>query len=150
MLFSKMMGIAVLLGCGALTSLLWIKFEQSRCRQAEAFIDLIRNIRLQIDCFGTPLSKILDSLDDKLYEMLGAPHAPDFEGLLAGTVLLVDRDFRKILQDFSASLGTGYREEELRYCDYYLTRLQPLAQKTRDELEKRTRLALILPPAILR
>ena len=60
----------------------------------------------------------------------------------------MEREYAALLRDFAASLGTGYREEELRYCDYYLARLTPLAQRTRDELEKRMRLALVLPLAL--
>ena len=146
--FSEILGILLLLACGVAAGLFLVKFERARCLQAEAFVDLIRNVRLQIECFGTPLPKILASLDDKLYQSLGAPRARDLEALLSGSLLLVDRDFRALLFEFASSLGTGYREEELRYCDYYLARLAPLAQKTRDELEKRTRLALILPLAL--
>ena len=149
MLFTKGLGIALLAACGILASALLVRFERARCLQAQGFVDLIRNIRLQIDCFGTPVAKILSSLDGGLYALLGAPRAcPDLQALLDGTILLVDRDFCKLLRDFAISLGTGYREEELRYCDYYLAQLAPLAQKMQTELEKRTRLALILPLAL--
>jgi hypothetical protein len=147
--FTKSLGVALLLGCGALCGILWASFEHKKCLQAEGFVDLIRNIRLQIDCFATPVSKILATLDERLYKMLGTPHIPtDLNTLLTGTPLLVGREYTKLLWDFSSSLGTGYREEELRYCVYYLMRLSPLAQKMREELEKRTRLALILPMAL--
>ncbi len=149
MLFTKGLGIALLLSCGVLAGVFLAGFERARCLQAEGFVDLIRNIRLQIDCFGTPIGKILSSLDEHLYRALGAPRAaPDLHALLGGTLLLVDRDFARLLWDFAASLGTGYRDEELRYCDYYLARLSPLAQKNRDELEKRLRLCVILPLAL--
>ena len=145
----KMLGIAALFFCGALSGIFWARFEHARCRQAEGFVDLIRNIRLQIDCFGTPIAGILASLDDQFYAVLGTPYAPaDLNALLAQTPLLVDREYAQLLWDFAACLGTGYREEELRYCDHYLARLAPLAQKTRDELQKRTRLAMILPLAL--
>ncbi len=149
MLFTKGLGIALLLACGVLAGVLLARFERARCLQAEGFVDLIRNVRLQIDCFGTPVSRILATLDEKLYATLGAPRGcADMNALLSGTLLLVEREYVKLLQDFALSLGTGYREEELRYCDYYLARLAPLAQKARDELEKRMRLSLILPLAL--
>ena len=149
MLIVKGLGVAALLACGALAGIFWANFERAKCRQAEGFVDLIRNIRLQIDCFGTPIAGILASLDNGLYAALGVQCVPeDLATLLAQTLLLVDREYAQLLRDFAASLGTGYREEELRYCDYYLARLAPLAQKTREELEKRTRLALILPLAL--
>ena len=147
--FTKWLGNILLLGCGLLGSMLGARFERARCLQSEGFVDLIRNIRLQIECFGTPISKILSGLDDKLYASLGVKQVPhDLDTLLSQTLLLVDREFLKLLREFAKSLGTGYREEELRYCDYYLARLVPLAQNMRDELEKRVRLALILPPAL--
>ena len=147
--FTKGLGIALLFACGVLAGALLAKFERARCLQAEGFVDLIRNVRLQIDCFGTPIAKILSTLDERLYTALGAPRdCADLTALLAQTPLLVERDFSKLLRDFAASLGTGYRDEELRFCDYYLERLAPLAQKTRNELEKRIRLSLILPPAL--
>ena len=149
MLFTKWIGIALLLCCGVLCGIFLAAFERAKCLQAEGFVDLIRNVRLQIDCFGTPVSRILSSLDEKLYAALGAKRgAADLHAMLASTLLLVDREFSKLLFDFASSLGTGYREEELRYCDYYLARLSPLSQKVREELEKRMRLALILPLAL--
>lgn len=145
----KLLGIGTLFFCGALTGVFWASFERTRCRQAEGFVDLIRNIRLQIDCFATPITGILASLDAQLYASLGTPCVPpDLNTLLVQTPLLVNREYTQLLWDFAACLGTGYREEELRYCDYYLARFAPLAQKTRDELEKRTRLAMILPLAL--
>ena len=145
----KTLGLLFILGSGILTSVMLTRFEQKRCRQAEGFLALLRHVRLQIDCFGTPIAGILASLDDQFYAVLGTPCAPaDLNALLAQTPLLVDREYAQLLWDFAACLGTGYREEELRYCDYYLARLAPLAQKTRDELQKRTRLAMILPLAL--
>ena len=145
----KMLGIAALFFCGGLGGLFFASFERARCKQAEAFVDLIRNIRLQIECFGTPIAGILASLDSQLYTALGASKPPaDLDALLAHVTLLVDREYAQLLREFAACLGTGYREEELRYCDYYIARLSPLAQKMRDELEKRTRLALVLPLAL--
>ena len=149
MLFTKGLGIVLLFACGGLAGVFLAQFERRRCLQAEGFVDLIRNVRLQIECFGTPISKILATLDDKLYTSLGAPRdCRDLDALLAGTLLLVEREYAGLLRDFAAALGTGYREEELRYCDYYLTRLTPLAQKARAELEKRMRLAFVLPLAL--
>ena len=146
MLFTKCLGVALLLGCGALGSFFLVRFERARCLQAEGFLTLIRTLRLQIDCFGTPVEKILSTLDEKTRAELGAPRrSADLGALLQHTLLLVPRDFCKLLFDFSLSLGTGYREEELRYCEYYLSRLEPLAKRMRDELDKRVRLAIVLP-----
>jgi hypothetical protein len=146
MLFIKCLGVALLLGCGALGSVFLCRFERARCVQAEGFLALIRMLRLQIDCFGTPVEKILSTLDEKTRAELGCTgQVTDLGVLLQNTLLLVPQDFGKLLFDFSLSLGTGYREEELRYCEYYLSRLEPIAKRMRDELDKRVRLAVVLP-----
>ena len=53
-----------------------------------------------------------------------------------------------LLRDFSNTLGSSYREEQLRCCDYYIARLVPLCERLRTELPKRLRLAWILPLAV--
>ena len=56
MLFTKGLGIALLLALALGTSILFARFERAKCLQAEGFVDLIRNVRLQIDCFATPIT----------------------------------------------------------------------------------------------
>ena len=53
-----------------------------------------------------------------------------------------------MLADFGAQLGSSYREEQLRCCDYFLERLIPCCDLLRAELPRRERMALILPMAI--
>lgn len=150
MLFIKTLGGLALLLCGVIAGIWLCSFERKRTKQADAFLTLIRNVRLQIDCFGTPVGQILSSLDTHTREELGAPaQAQDMAELLARTQLLLPRELCRLLYEFAAALGTGYREDEIRYCEYYTARLEPLGQRLDDELEKRVRLAFLLPLSLV-
>ena len=147
--FFKGLGLVLLFVCGLAAGYLLAAFEGRRCRQAEGFLALLRHIRLQIDCFSQPMGQILASVDGGVRRLCGTPRmAPDFPTLLQQTPLLLPEEACVLLRDFSNTLGSSYREEQLRCCDYYIARLVPLCERLRTELPKRLRLAWILPLAV--
>ena len=148
--YFKAVGIVLILCCGVLAGLAFAAFERRRCRQAEGFLSLLRHIRLHIDCFSMPVGKILAVCDHQILTDCGteATDLPDFNALLHGTRLYVPENMCRLLADFGAQLGSSYREEQLRCCDYFLERLIPCCDALRAELPKRERMALILPIAI--
>ena len=68
--------------------------------------------------------------------------------MTAKTKLWLPDEACALLCDFSKDLGTTYREEQLRCCDYYLSRLCPICEKLRAEQPRRIRLAWLLPIAL--
>lgn len=150
MAYFKWIGIALILICGVTTGLALASFERRRCRQAEGFVSLVRYIRLQIDCFSSPVGRILASCDGRILTDCGveATELPDFSALLAGTKLYLPEDMCRLLADFGTQLGASYREEQLRCCDYFLERLIPPCDRMRGELPKREKMMLVLPIAL--
>ena len=147
--FTKALGILLLLACGVLGGIFLAAFERAKCRQAEGMLDLIRHIRLQIDCFSLPVSRILATLPTQISEMAAIPRAArDFGELLEGTSLLLPEEMCELLTSFGRDLGGSYREDQLRCCDYYITRFAPHCERMRTELSRRTKLALLLPLAL--
>lgn len=145
----KWLGIATIFACGVLVGAFLAAFERRRVTQAEGFLALLRLIRLQIDCFSMPVSRILAECDRRTLVACGVDVPPrDMKALLASAKLYQPEEICRLLDDFAARLGGGYREEQLRSCDYYLARLGPYCDKLRAELQGRERLALILPPAL--
>ena len=146
----KIVGIVLILCCGVLGGLSFAMFERRRYRQAEGFLSLLRHIRLQIDCFSMPVAQILAACDARILADCGteATALSDFNALLQGTRLYVPEEMCRLLFDFGTQLGSSYREEQLRCCDYFLERLIPCCDRLRAELPKRERMALILPVAI--
>lgn len=113
------------------------------------FFNLLRTIRLEIDCFSTPLSRILPRCDRETLRdcAAGMPPEEDVRRLFSHAVLQPP-EIRRLLAEFSAQIGSGYREEQLRCCTYYLERLAPYCDRLRAELPKREKAALLLPPAL--
>ena len=146
MLFVKSVGALALFVCGALTSVMLCVFEKKRCRQANAFLLLIRHIRVQIECFNTPVERILQTLDPRVrIELCAPPEAKDMPELLERTPLFLPRELCLALREFATALGTGYREDEIRFCEHSAARIEPLVLRLNEELEKRVKLAVLLP-----
>ena len=147
--FFKWLGVGVILCCGIFSGLFFAAFERRRLEQAEGFLSLLRLIRLQIDCFSMPVSRILSQCDKSVLSACGAA-APqsDFKALVRDTKLYLSEEMCRLLTDFAGRLGGSYREEQLRCCEYYLARLAPYCDTLRAELPKRERMALFLPPAL--
>ena len=144
----KTIGLLFILGSGILTSTLLVRFEQKRCRQAEGFLALLRHIRLQIDCFSLPVSRILETLPTQIRTTCHIPqNVCDFSTLLDRTPLLLPDELSELLHAFGRDLGSSYREDQLRLCDYYITRITPYCERIRADLVRRERLALALPLA---
>ena len=148
--YFKVIGIVLILCCGVLGGLAFAAFERRRYRQAEGFVALLRHIRLQIDCFSLPVERILAVCDRRVLTDCGIEGVslPDFKAVLGSTRLYLPEEMCRLLADFGAQLGSSYREEQLRCCDYFLERLVPCCDSLRTELPKRERMALILPMAI--
>lgn len=147
--FFEKAGIFLLLSCGCLSGIFCRRLERLRYRQALAFLNLLRTIRLEIDCFSTPLSRILPRCDRETLRdcAAGMPSEEDVRRLFSHAVLQPP-EIRRLLAEFSAQIGSGYREEQLRCCTYYLERLAPYCDRLRAELPKREKAALLLPPAL--
>ena len=147
--FFKWLGVGVILCCGIFAGIFFAAFERRRLAQAEGFLSLLRVIRLQIDCFSMPLSRILAECDIEVLRACGVSAPPaDFKTLLREAKLYLSEEICRLLTDFGGRLGGSYREEQLRCCDFYLARLAPYCDTLRTELPKRERMALLLPPAL--
>lgn len=148
--FFKIAGVTLLFASAFFAGTLLARFEKKRARQAEGFLTLLRHIRMQIDYFSSPVSHILASIDKKTREDCELPQAaPDFPALLAGTSLYLPNEMKELLEQFSNDLGKGYREDQLRTCDYYIAQFSKHCEKIRAELSKRIRLWLLLPPTLM-
>ncbi len=147
--FFKWLGIGVILCCGIMAGLSFAAFERRRLTQAEGFLSLLRLIRLQIDCFCTPVARILAECDGEVLAACGAVDRPaDFAALLNGSKLYLSEEICRLLGELAGRLGGSYREEQLRCLDYYIARLAPYCDTLRADLPRRERMALFLPPAL--
>ena len=146
MLIFKCLGAFAILFCGALAGMCFAAFERKKLAQAEGFLSLLRFIRVQIECFSMPVGEILSACDRNVLLACGTERVPkDLAELLSQGKLYLSEEVCHLLTALSKRLGTGYREEQLRCIDYYIARLTPYCDTLRCELQKRERMALLLP-----
>lgn len=110
--------------------------------QTESLINLLRFVRIQIECFALPASEIIARCDRGLLSECGLTEGylpQSFEEMFERCALK-DSETAEILQSFASSFGKGYREEQLKECDYYLALLCDRRQKLSDELPRKKKL----------
>jgi len=145
MLWVKLLGGSALLFCGGLASLLAIRRERKRLASLDAWIELIRFIRTQIDCYLRPLDEILACADPALLAHLSPdPTERDLFRLLRHARALFDEECARLLSSFVRELGDGYREEQVKRCDYYISALQSHRDKLSADLPQKIKLACTL------
>ena len=145
MLWIKLLGGAVLVLAGGLASALAVYREKKRLSSMDAWIDLIVFIRGQIDCYLRPLDEILAYADPALLANCAArPQDKTLSHILQRALSLHDEESRRLLSGFVREMGDGYREEQVKRCDYYLTALQARREKLYEEIPQRIKLACTL------
>ena len=148
MLYFKALGAIFLLASAGLAGLWARRFFCLRYKQALGFLTLLQHTRRQIDCFSLPIKQILASCDRELLCDLGARgEVSDFAELIKGDLYL-EEQICELLQRFCAELGKGYREDQLRACDYYIDALSPYCNQLREDLVRCEKIAVFLPIAI--
>ncbi len=139
MMVLKLIGGGILLAVGAFSAYHTIRYEKKRLSVLEGWLDLVLYIRSQIDCFLTPLHEILAA---------GEPSAPgtgipdgtgNLSALLKASSVYLDEENRRFLEAFVREIGSGYREEQLHLCDYYIGVLRTRREKAAAELPRRIR-----------
>ena len=133
----KLMG-ATLLACSGLA----VSHELNRrasaaLKQNEATMSLLRAVRGQIECFARPIPEILAACEPSLLEECGygGRDAPGDLLQLFLACQVYDAETLQIAVRFAEEFGRGYREDEVRACDYALSLLE----------ERRARLAADIP-----
>lgn len=139
-------GVILLLLCGLALSAALCAFERARLEQARGFHTLCSEIRRQIACFSHPVSRILGSIEeDVLAKCRIHTRSEKLSVLLAHTSFYLPEEARERLLTFAASLGSEYREEQLRSCEACIAYLQALCERLEGEAAHRVQLARLLP-----
>lgn len=141
----KLLGTLMILLAGSGASLCAVHYERARLRLLDGWIDLILFIRGQIDCYLTPIDEILRALDPELLRLcMGSTGCTSLSALLQAGRLYLSPEAYRLLFGFVREIGSSYREEQLRRCDYYLEALRTLREKVAEEQPVRIRLSVTL------
>ena len=103
---------------------------------------MIRLARMQVSCFSLPASEILRRADPALLRRCGWRGERMGQSMAEFYALCESRDEAcdAVLKAFAKDFGGGYREEQLRQCDYYLACLQQRRDSLAQELPRRKKL----------
>ena len=147
----KILGSGILLLAGGYVSLAIVAFERRRLRVLDGYISLIYYIKGQIDCYALPLTDILTSVDPTiLLACLGVdtealrlsaepPETCDLTDMVRQSRLYLQPESERLLTTMTGELGTTYRTEQVRRCEYYLSALTEERRKLYETLPGRLR-----------
>lgn len=141
-------GAGIILVSALLLSLGLIRDYRNSLRELEALHQMITYIRDNIDHFMKPLPEIFQTYKNEYLEACGfLPNVrrTDLRQAWDGQTFTLSEDTRTLLTTFVYQIGNGYREEELRLCDYTLTRLNGILEKKRSESKNKLKIYKTVP-----
>ena len=145
----KIFGLVLILSASLGVSFTLIGLEARRIRELEGLCELIRYIKNNIDSFLMPLEGIFLTFHSDELEKCGFEAEMKEHGLAAAAkldLLSVDTKAREALSAFADSLGTGFRDDEVKRCEYYLELFGELAASEKQKAAKNRDMYRYLPP----
>lgn len=141
----KLLGALLVLSVGVFSAFVSVQYEKKRLTVVDGWIDLILYIRGQIDCYLMPLDDILSNGDRALFEACMSPsNAADLPAILEASGIYLDGEAKHTLESFVREIGTGYRDEQIKRCDFFISSLRVQREKIAAALPMRTRLCATL------
>lgn len=144
-MWTKSIGCVLLLGIGAWIARQRAQSERRRLTVLDAWIELIRSMRWEIESRLTPIDRFFAYADKQLLQTLGKRDAKSPSELFPLTAPLLSPSVNGALARFSESLGDCYRAEQLQRCDECLIALRQERDRQAAELPARKRLGIALP-----
>ena len=141
----KFLGALLILAVGVFAAFVSVQYEKKRLSVVDGWIDLILYIRSQIDCYRMPLDDILSGGDRALFEACMSPsNAADLPAILEASGIYLDGDGKRLIESFVREIGAGYREEQIKRCDFFISSLRTQRERIAAQLPLRTRLCATL------
>lgn len=141
----KAIGCFLVLAAGGAGALLCVHRERRRLSVLDAWIELIRSVRTKIDCFLMPQNAILAALEERVVIDCGGTYpCRSFAQLAQAAKPYLPPDGNRTVAAFASGIGTGYREEQVRACDYYVETLRRIREQTAEGLSSRLRVRVAL------
>ena len=133
----KLFGAVLIFLCGAALAHLLNGKARNMLAQVEGFIELVRRLRGEIDCFSMPIPVALASFSDDLFRKCGfggsAKSVRTVEELVCGCEMF-SSELADIMSGFALHVGRGYKSEQLALCDRTLERLEAYRLSLASEL----------------
>ena len=140
MLAFKIAGAVLTLASGTGLAVGAVRYERARLQVHDALISLIFYIKGRIDCYAMPVEQIMLGMDKSILADCRCPgQVESIEALLPHVKPYLDAETFRVLQSFGAGLGGGFRDEQIKRCDYYIELLREKRMQLESELPARAR-----------
>lgn len=140
MLACKIAGALLVLASGICLAVGASRFERSRLQVHDGLISLLFFIKGRIDCYAMPADQILLEMDKGILADCKCPgQVESIEALLPHVKPYLDPETYRVLQSFGQGLGGGFRDEQIKRCDYYIELLRQKRMQLESELPARVR-----------
>ena len=141
----KFLGALLIFAVGVFAAFVSVQYEKKRLSVVDGLIDLILYIRSQIDCYLMPLDDILSGGDRALFEACMSPsNAANLPAILEASGIYLDGNGKRLIEGFVREIVAGYREEQIKRCDFFISSLRTQRERIAAQLPLRTRLCATL------
>ena len=141
----RLIGSLVLLFAAAAAGILWRRTECRRVHLVASSVALIRHARRKIDLFETPSSALFSDFEEGFdKEMRHALAQKNADEALADVIDFLGED-GAYLRKFLCEIGTGYKSDALRLCDYCAAALEERRTALEKEYQSRKKMHFALP-----
>lgn len=126
--------------------------ERSKLITADAICEMMQYVRDNIEHFMKPLPDILASYRNDTLEKIGFLGDVRENGMKYAQLdryfgkNAVDGEVFAVLSDFCGKIGEGYRNDEIRRCDYAIAQIEKRTAKMKDDFSSKAKIYRTLPP----
>ncbi len=142
-------GAVSLISAALMISSSLIREYKTRLHELEALYDMIAYIRDNIEHLMKPLPEIFQNYSNPYLENCGFLPAVRLKGLKQtweeGQTFTLSGEACRLIDEFIRNIGSGYRTEELRLCEYTLGRLCKILDHTQTDTENQLKLYKTVP-----
>ena len=140
MLVFKLAGALLVLLSGIGLAIGAARFERARLQVHDGLISLIFHIKGRIDCYAMPAEQIMLEMDKGILADCRCPgQIQSIDQLLPHVKSYLDPETYRVIQAFGQGLGGGFRDEQIKRCDYYIELLRQKRMQLESELPVRAK-----------
>lgn len=139
MQMTKIFGTLFILSASVAIGLDLTRREKEKLSVLSALCELIKHILRHVKCFESPIDSITSDYKSDALDRCGFGESMRSTSLLCADVglLPIDDAARREFENFSRGVGRGYRDEELKRCEYYLEYFESALSAERENFERR-------------
>ena len=146
----KYIGFVMILSSVLFFSDGYSKYMKKRVLEGEGFLAFLSYASRQMSCYLRPQRSLADGFECEALSEVGFLDAVrESESIFAAykktkSRLSIGKEERELLEEFFASFGEGYLEDEIKRLDFYSEGLRKAVEKAKTDAPKNTRLVSVL------